>query len=210
MIKLLHSIPKHGYLLISILIFVFLSPLLEKTAIRPYINLFLYSLIFLSTYLVIEKNNNFIRVFPLIGIIINIIIFLVESKFILLVLFALSAIIFSTITFILLIQIARSKKVDTGLIFEAINGYLLIGIVATILNTTVIMFYPDAIGITDINYQAGNVIYYSYITLSTIGFGDICPKSPMARNIAVFIGLAGQLYLTIIIAFIVGKISNKE
>ena len=89
MIKLLHSIPKHGYLLISILIFVFLSPLLEKTAIRPYINLFLYSLIFLSTYLVIEKNNNFIRVFPLIGIIINIIIFLVESKFILLVLFAL-------------------------------------------------------------------------------------------------------------------------
>ena len=209
MFKTLQKFPKHGYLLFSILIFVFLSPLLEKTVIRAYINLSLYSLIFLSTYSVIDKKGTFIKLFPLIGIIINIIIFFVESKIILLVLFSLSAIIFTTITFILLIQIARSKKVNTGLILEAINGYLLIGVVATILNTIVIMFYPEAISLTDMSNKAGNIIYYSYITLSTIGFGDICPKSPMARNIAVFIGLAGQLYLTIIIAFIVGKISNK-
>ncbi len=209
MYKVLQKFPKHGYLLISILIFVFLSPLLEKTIIRSYINLFLYSLIFLSTYSVIEKNSTFIKLFPLLGIIINIIIFFVESKIILVILFGLSAIIFTLITFILLIQIARSKKVNTGLIFEAINGYLLIGIVATILNTTVIMFYPEAISISDLNNKASNIIYYSYITLTTIGFGDICPKSPMARNIAVFIGLSGQLYLTIIIAFIVGKISSK-
>ncbi|RLD46549.1 MAG: hypothetical protein DRI86_02885 [Bacteroidetes bacterium] len=209
MYKVLRRFPKHGYLLLSILIFVFLSPLLEKTVIRSYINLFLYSLIFLSTYSVIEKNNTFIKLFPLIGIIINIIIFFVESKIALLILFGLSAIVFTIITFVLLIQIARSKKVNTGLILEAINGYLLIGVVATILNTTVILFYPDAISITDLSNKAGNIIYYSYITLSTIGFGDICPKSPMARNIAVFIGLAGQLYLTIIIAFIIGKISSK-
>jgi len=207
--SILKKIPKHIYLLISILIFVFISPLLEKTIIRPYINLFLYSLIFVTTYSIIEKNGAFTKIFPLIGVILNIAIFFIDHKIVLLILFSLSAIIFSIITFILLIQIAKSRKVNTGLIFEAINGYLLIGVVATILNTAVLMFYPDAISINDINSKSGDIIYYSYITLTTIGFGDICPQSPMARNIAVFIGLSGQLYLTIIIAFIVGKISNK-
>jgi len=209
MIRALLKIPKHVYLLISILIFVFLSPLLEKTVIRPYINLFLYSLIFLSTYSVLRKNKPFTKVFPIIGLLINIIIFFVNSKIILLVLFSLSAIIFTSITFILLIQIANSRKVDLGLILEAINGYLLIGIVATILNTTVTFFYPEAISINDISHKGGDIIYYSFITLTSIGYGDIGPQSPMAKNIAVFIGLSGQLYLTIIIAFIVGKISNK-
>jgi hypothetical protein len=46
--------------------------------------------------------------------------------------------------------------------------------------------------------------YFSFITLTTIGFGDITPKSPPAAYLAALEGLLGQLYLAITIARMVG------
>jgi len=48
-------------------------------------------------------------------------------------------------------------------------------------------------------------MYYTYITLMTIGYGDISPATPLAKKAAVFIGLWGQFYLVIITAVVVGK-----
>ena len=47
--------------------------------------------------------------------------------------------------------------------------------------------------------------YYSYITLTTVGYGDVTPASPGARTLSMLEGLVGQLYVAIIIARIVAQ-----
>ena len=53
-------------------------------------------------------------------------------------------------------------------------------------------------------------MYYSYITLMTIGYGDILPITPIAQKAAIFIGLIGQFYLVVLTAIVVGKYINQS
>jgi len=53
-------------------------------------------------------------------------------------------------------------------------------------------------------------MYFSYITLMTIGYGEITPLTPLAQKATILIGLAGQFYLVIITATIVGKYINQS
>jgi voltage-gated potassium channel len=46
------------------------------------------------------------------------------------------------------------------------------------------------------------------VSLSTIGYGDITPAAPMARSLSLAIGLLGQIYLTVLVAMLVGKFLN--
>ena len=55
-----------------------------------------------------------------------------------------------------------------------------------------------------------NLLYFSFVAMTTIGFGDIVPVAPPARGLAALEGLLAQLYLTIIIARLVGlEIANR-
>ncbi len=54
-------------------------------------------------------------------------------------------------------------------------------------------------------------LYFSFVTLTTLGYGDIMPASALAKSTTVIIAVTGQLYLTILIALLVGKfLSRKE
>jgi len=54
------------------------------------------------------------------------------------------------------------------------------------------------------------LMYFSYISLTTIGYGDILPITPLARKAAILIGLVGQMYLVVITAIVVGKYINQS
>jgi len=55
-----------------------------------------------------------------------------------------------------------------------------------------------------------NLLYFSFVAMTTIGFGDIVPVAPPARGLAALEGLLAQLYLAIIIARLVGlEIANR-
>jgi hypothetical protein len=69
------------------------------------------------------------------------------------------------------------------------------------------MFNPSSFNITSSSSQ--DLLYFTFITLTTIGYGDISPLSDVARNLAVILGLIGQFYNTIIIAIIIGKFLQK-
>ncbi len=47
-------------------------------------------------------------------------------------------------------------------------------------------------------------MYYSLVTLTTLGYGDITPVTPLARNLAAFETVMGQLYIAILVARLVG------
>lgn len=49
------------------------------------------------------------------------------------------------------------------------------------------------------------ILYYSFITLMTIGYGEIVPVIPVAQKAAILVGLIGQFYLVIVTAVVIEK-----
>ncbi len=206
MIKYLTRIPRSTYLLISILLFIFVNPLFQNNQFQIIINILSYSLIFLTTNFAINNRTPLIKILLYIGVTLQFLVFFPEKKIVQVLIFSFSGIVFIIVTTLLILQIARAKKLSIEIIAEAISGYLLIGVVATLLNIILMIFNSNAISFSG-DTNIGQMVYFSFVTLTTIGYGEILPISPMARNISLITGIAGQLYLTIIIALIIGKAS---
>ncbi|MEJ2657673.1 MAG: potassium channel family protein [Desulfobacterales bacterium] len=123
------------------------------------------------------------------------------------------------ITVFMIRHIARSQQVTFTLIINSVNGYLLIGILGAVLlaiaETTQKFFFHINTGAINFagDTAAGfhDYLYFSFVTLTTLGYGDITPISSFAKSLTIVIAIAGQLYLTILIAMLVGKyLGNTE
>jgi len=109
-------------------------------------------------------------------------------------------------TISLIYHIAQAKKVDKATLFVAINSYLLIGMTGSILLIIIDVFQPGSV--IDLQVQNNDLhtyFYFGFVTLTTLGYGDISPDGALARSASTFIALTGQLYLVIIMALIIGK-----
>jgi hypothetical protein len=60
--------------------------------------------------------------------------------------------------------------------------------------------------------RADRFTYFSFVTLTTLGYGDITPMTRAAKNLAALEAIFGQLYLAILIARLVGQqaLGDKE
>lgn len=117
-----------------------------------------------------------------------------------------SMVFFFYIVVVLVIQIAQSHKVGALEFLKAVNIYFLFGIMGAIVFRTIFIANPNSIAFNDGgHFQATDFVYFSFVTMTTVGYGDITPISPLARNLAVFLSFSGQLYLTMIVALLVGK-----
>lgn len=122
------------------------------------------------------------------------------------------------ITFSMILYVARTKEITAVLVLNAINSYLLIGLIGSFLFILTDVVYKYFLDISNgtINFGYTNdplffdYIYYSFITLTTVGYGEVTPAVPLTRSIAMFVSLAGQLYLTILVAMLVGKFLSKK
>ena len=112
---------------------------------------------------------------------------------------------FSYLAFHLFRGIALQKEVSLNVIFNSISGYLIIGVIGGTLFQLLELTIPGSFSTVTINNNFFDLHYLSFITLTTIGFGDITPSNEAAKSLTLLIGLAGQLYLTILIAMLVGK-----
>jgi len=105
-----------------------------------------------------------------------------------------------------IIRISKSKEVGSLEFLRSVNIYFLIGIVGGIVFRTMYATDPSSINISDKDVLfTTDLVYFSFETITTLGYGDITPNSPLAKNVAVFLSFAGQLYLTMIIALLMGK-----
>jgi ion channel len=102
-----------------------------------------------------------------------------------------------------------ARRVSGDLIFASLCVYLLIGVIWAYVYLMMELVTPEAFSI-DIDVQQGysallrELIYYSYVTLTTLGYGDITPGTPIARSWAAMEAIVGQLYLTVIVARLMG------
>ncbi|WED42158.1 potassium channel family protein [Legionella cardiaca] len=94
------------------------------------------------------------------------------------------------------------KTIDITTLFGSLSAYLFIGLAYAYLYLWLSFLDPNAF--TNIKYDA-DAIYYSFITLTTVGFGDIVPKKPIAQTFSWMESFIGQAYLAIIMAQLVGR-----
>jgi voltage-gated potassium channel Kch len=70
---------------------------------------------------------------------------------------------------------------------------------------------PQAISFSMPNVELSNIIYFSFTTLTTLGYGDITPVTWMARNLTILESAIGQIFLTVFIARMVGQeLANRS
>lgn len=101
----------------------------------------------------------------------------------------------------------RSAKIDAEHIYAALSAYLLAGIFFGVLYHAVAQVWPGsftAAGATR-EFPLFDAIYFSFVTLATLGYGDLVPVSQVARGIAVLEAVSGQLFLAVLIARLVSS-----
>jgi len=115
----------------------------------------------------------------------------------------------------ILFTIIKTKKVTTETIYASICVYLLLGIVWMMLFSAIEIIEPgsflsgglpvfDSHGDPVKQNVFANFIYYSFVTITTLGYGDIIPVSPQARALSALEAVVGQLYIAVLIAALVG------
>ncbi len=123
------------------------------------------------------------------------------------------------IAFVLLSQIFRPGRVSHLRIQGAIAVYLLFGVIWAHAYHIVAIVQPGSFhGPTEELTNMSGWAYYSYVTLTTVGYGDITPVTQVARTLSVGEALCGQLYLAVLIARLVAmeivfwqqKVQNGE
>ncbi len=101
----------------------------------------------------------------------------------------------------------RATAIDSEHLYAALSAYVLVGIFCGVFYWVLERAWPGSLGIvgenvsTDFSLTSG--IYFSFVTLATLGYGDVVPKSEVARGLAIVEAVAGQLYLAVMVARLV-------
>jgi Ion channel len=102
----------------------------------------------------------------------------------------------------------RGTKVDAEHLFAALSAYLMAGLYFGLLYWALEQIRPGSIAAS--NFSRSGAIYYSFVTLATIGYGDIVPRTDLARGIAIVEGVGGQLFLAVLVARLLSLYSGSE
>ena len=104
-------------------------------------------------------------------------------------------------------------RMDLNRLIGGICVYLLLGVAISILNMFIYRFIPGSFkGIPEFTSGANGIdlIYYSFITMTTLGYGDITPAGPIARVLAYLAAIAGQFYIAILVGTLVGMYLSQR
>jgi len=108
------------------------------------------------------------------------------------------------VTSVIFRGVVMSPVVTTETLYGAITAYLFLGISWTWAYVLVELLHPGSFRSADGVVKPPDLTFLSFITLTSVGYGDILPVSPYARSLAILEAIAGQMYLAVFIARLVG------
>jgi voltage-gated potassium channel len=121
-------------------------------------------------------------------------------------------IIFMGITLVTLVShIARAKEGTAEIIMGAASSYFLIGLVWAFTFSLMEKFAPGSFRLPESPIDVeSQFVYFSFVTLTTVGYGDITPASMTARYYSVLEAVTGQLYLAVLVSGLVGLFISQR
>ena len=102
----------------------------------------------------------------------------------------------------------RARAITAEHIYAALSAYVLAGLVFAVLHWMIENAWPGSYtqpsaGSAPAAFSLTTALYYSFVTLATLGYGDVIPASDVARGVAVLEAVSGQLYVAVMIARLV-------
>ncbi len=125
---------------------------------------------------------------------------------------ALIVLLFLVLQFYTLRDVVRQPEVRTDTILGSVAAYLMLGLLWAYVYFILIQLDGDALAghAGDPDPRLGEMLYFSVVTQTTLGYGDILPISGVARAIVQFEALFGQLYIAVLVAWIVGRLVSRR
>jgi hypothetical protein len=202
-------------LLLSLLLVIVIYPLLDHDDLR---RLILAALIFVPVLLAtirLSKKRGW--VWPsLLLMLTSLIVAAVSTAFPIPTLvgmkWGLLTVFFGLTVFGLFAYLKNARSVTNAHLYTAISIYLLLGMQWFALYSALDIFYPGSIlpnnaTITD---RQSELLYFSLVTLSTIGYGDVVPRHGEVRILAAMEGITGVLYIAITVALLVSGYKQQN
>lgn len=94
-------------------------------------------------------------------------------------------------------------------LYAALSAYLLVGIFMGVMYAAIGARSPEAFLVlgapaSAANFSQGTAVYFSFVTLATLGYGDIVPATEATRGLVILEAVGGQLYLAVLVASLIG------
>ena len=198
-------------LLVSIVVLVMLPPFIRwgEESMELVMNLFFLPVL-ISCFLIIRNHpfTRFVSIATFALVIVNI--FLESNQLDSVQQFGISVLVIHA--FSLVIRKAMTLEgTKSNMILISITGYMIIGLLGGFMAETIEQFEPGSYHhTTGIQLTQYDFIYYSYVTMTTLGYGDIIPVTKKSEALSLLLVLAGQLYLAVIIAINISKFMQKK
>jgi hypothetical protein len=110
----------------------------------------------------------------------------------------------------------RSRRLNVDGVFATVVAYLLIALVFAQAYLLLLAWDPDSLqlptgpaGERAPGSLQADAIYFSVVTLATLGYGDILPRSDLARTLAIIEAVVGQFYIAVVVAVFVGMYASQ-
>ncbi|MGH7382492.1 MAG: potassium channel family protein [Candidatus Methylomirabilales bacterium] len=200
------------YLLVSLFLLLLLHPFFAGAVLGRIVFLGCFSAVLFAALYAVSENR---RVFTLaVAIAIPVLAgrwlgFFLESGFLALMVQSGTALFFAFTLAILLSHVLKDEEVTGDKINGAICVYLLIGLTWGLLFSVIEAIRPGSFQMAQApdggtEEKLSLFVYYSFVTMTTVGYGDVLPATPVARSLSIVEAVIGQIYLATLIARLVG------
>ncbi len=197
-------------LLLFMFLFFILEPLLgllDLITAQVMLNIFQTLILLAAVYAVSGKRHTMIIAYLLVAP--TVLLFwaslIYPDNLLLYAAFVLSIVIYAFIATSILKFVLNRGPVTSQKIYGALCAYLLIGHIWAFIFRLFYTWHPGSLDLA-IQREPGihDFVYYSFVTLTTLGYGDITPIEPVARALSWIEAVIGQFYIAVVVARLVG------
>ncbi len=210
---------KYRILLLSVAVMIFLQPLLSELHFAKWTFFTFTSIILIACVYAVRGSRKHLLI--AISMMLPILVFFwldipTKHDWYNLVSNSSPILLFSYISYLIFRDLIQVKNIDADMIAGGISIYLMIGLIFAFIYIALFNYNHGNFVVSEmleaqkLKYDENIFVYFSYVTMTTLGYGDVTPVTTIARVVVQFQVLLAQLYLAIFIARLVSMYTASK